>query len=207
MAKLNFTDLDRPENQHKPIWVLNKSSGDHRGPVIFTCSGDIGGRGLEPVRVANTWLPLNLLEQMPRARLLGSTDFRSAVINGLLSIIDDEEAQVILSRTGSRDELERLQAEKDHLANIGFPARDGNDSGGANIVSSSDDGEPEDDGLSRQVRTILNRLGTEPEMRTINQLRNVEDTLTDKELRQIIKQAKAADLSKVVAYARSRQEQ
>ena len=67
--RLTISDLSKPGMENSPIYVINKTRGDYRGPIIFSAHR-LNGRGSDTVRIPDTFLPTNLLDYVPRGQLL-----------------------------------------------------------------------------------------------------------------------------------------
>lgn len=93
------------------IWALNGSAQSEVGQA-----GDVhvgipkvnGSAKIDALYLPQTFLPFCLTEQIPRAQLLASSEFRSAVNSNLLVLITQEYAEYLLSREGVEEEKERL---------------------------------------------------------------------------------------------------
>lgn len=111
MKHLNIHDLESKSVRH--IWVVNKTAGENRSQIIFVIP--TGQRQQELVQIPNTWIPVDLTEQVTKRQLMESTDFRRSLRNGLLDLISDEDAEEILATEDARAEMKRLrQAAKSH---------------------------------------------------------------------------------------------
>ncbi len=109
MAKLDLIDLE--EKSIRRVWVVNKTRGENRSRVIFSVP-KTRGQGQDLIEVPNTWLPVDLTQQITKRQLMESSDFRTALNAGLLVLIDDEEAQEALQDEDATEELARLKALK-----------------------------------------------------------------------------------------------
>lgn len=186
---LTFTHISKPEYKGKPVYVLNKSKGSNRGPVTFTCPKSNGG-GVDSVFVPDTWLPSNLIEQMPWERLIDSMGFRRAVTAKILVIIDEEEALQLLASEGADEELRRVNAqhgiEDDEEENI---ASDGVTEGDLNLAQA-------------KVLTLLNKVEEQGETSVINSLRTIRDELNNSNLKEIFMFAKQHGYKALMKWAK-----
>lgn len=94
-----------------PIWALNGSSQSEVGQA-----GDVhvgipkinGGSKVDGLHLLMTFLPQCITDQIPRAQLLASSEFRNAVNSKLVILITQEYADKLLSGPGVKDEQARL---------------------------------------------------------------------------------------------------
>lgn len=105
---MNLQQALNPANPNDPFWILNESKGESRGPVIFNIERQ-GTNQRDTVIIADTWLPINLLQYVSRNQLSDSANFRNAINTGIIRHISDEEAQRILSRKGAKEELKLIE--------------------------------------------------------------------------------------------------
>lgn len=94
------------------VWVLNTASSSEyelHGTIMVSVPKK-NGPGDDAMKVPETWLPVDLTSQFPKDRLLESSEFRSAVEKGFLTIISEKQARAILAQDGAKDEKRRLQA-------------------------------------------------------------------------------------------------
>ena len=105
------------------VWVRNtgaESLLEINGDILLSIPGNVGQQG-QALKVPSTWLPIDLTTNFPKHRILESTDFRAAVRNGLLTIIDEPTAQKILREDGAKEERQRLFAVTQHIKEAGAP--------------------------------------------------------------------------------------
>jgi hypothetical protein len=122
-----------------PIWALNGSSQSEVGQA-----GDVhvgipkinGGSKIDALYLPVTFLPQCITDQIPRAQLLASSEFRNAVNSKLLILITKEYADKLMSGPGVKDEIERL-AQLKRLVREATSARSISQSG-AEIVNTSE---------------------------------------------------------------------
>lgn len=190
--RLSITDIARPEHDHTPVWVLNKSRGDTRGPILFTCPRK-GTNDVNCVRVPDTFIPINVLDHIPKDQLLDSVDFRNALNKGLIVIIDELEAREILSKPGVDQEIDRLNQQQSKI-NTAHAAI------GADIINT----EEPTTRVHRKVEQILNQVGDTGEVGAINQFRNIQDDIELEDLEYIMTYASKRGLKNIKKYARNR---
>jgi hypothetical protein len=126
------------------LWVLNSGPSsvyELEGTLLLSIPGTSGQQQAQALKIPATWLPIDLTTMFPKHRILESTDFRAAVRNELLTIIDDATAKKILGQDGARDEQTRLVAEARRIRDAGA-ARTINDS---NVTVTRADGIKDED--------------------------------------------------------------
>lgn len=196
--RLTITDISQVSYKGKPVWVLNKSAGKERGPVIFNCN-KLNGTGVDAVYVADTFLPINLIESITWERLIESVPFRQAVSRGLLHIIDDVEAQTILAMDGAEEELERLRLSESRYATVSNVE-------GVEVPEEMAVSVDEESGLPTHIMGIMARVEQQGEVAVINSLRTHAQDLTVKELKQIFVYAKSRGYKRIMKWAKDQKE-
>jgi hypothetical protein len=71
--------------------------------------------------VKQSWLPIDVAQYIPRDRLLQATQFRRAVIEGLITVISRDDAERLLSQDGAFEERQRLSAAEAFVRNEAKP--------------------------------------------------------------------------------------
>lgn len=176
---LTISDLEQQEGNH-PIWSLNGSSQSEIGQAgdVHVGIPKINGSGkLDSLYLPQTFLPLNITEQIPRAQLMASSEFRTAVNSRLLILITPEYAEELLQSDGVEDEKERLLQLRRQVREA-TAARSITQSG-ADIVNTAeiDDGSREeasntdDKGLSIGFEMFANNLQNQPDVQAMNAIR------------------------------------
>ncbi len=92
------------------IWVINtaaQSIYEIRGNIVIGIPNVRGGEP-EVLTVQQTWLPVLATAEIPRQRILESTQFRKAVAKGLIGCISTETAARMMRQEGAREEQRRL---------------------------------------------------------------------------------------------------
>lgn len=92
------------------IWVVNRASASyirHGGDVVIGIP-KMNGNGGDPLVIPQTWLPVDACAVFPRPRVLQSSEFRAAVLKGLIVIIPEDEAIRMLLKDGADQEQARL---------------------------------------------------------------------------------------------------
>lgn len=107
---LSLTDIEDQETGS--IWVLNTASySEHRldGDVLMRILPNAAGKGAYAA-IPQSWLPFEITSKFSRAQVLESTEFRSALHEGLLTAISAADATAMLNEDGAREERQRLRA-------------------------------------------------------------------------------------------------
>lgn len=190
---LTFTHISKPEYKGKPLYVLNKTKGNNRGPVTFTCP-KTNGSGVDSVIVADTWLPINLIEQMPWERLIDSMGFRRAVGAKILVIVDEQEALDLMGQSGADAEMTRVTN-----IHYGFSESEEEDSDLGATISGSDQGL---NATEAKVLTILGKVEEQGEVSVINSFRTIADELENVNLKAIYQYAKQHGYKSLMKWAK-----
>jgi hypothetical protein len=114
---ISLSELD--ENERGPLWVLNNAANTKRklrGNVHISIPA-VNGKGEDGLTIEHTWLPVDAAAFIPRPRLLQATQFRRAVIEGLIKVISRDDAERLLMQDGAYEERERLDGLKDIVLN------------------------------------------------------------------------------------------
>lgn len=121
------------------LWLINSAAQSElelSGNILISIPRPNGK--VERLEIPETWLPMDASTKFPKERLLDSSEFRSAVQSELITLIDEETAQRILSRAGAADERRRLSQEASRVKKAGA-ARNISDSNVEIIGIDSDD--------------------------------------------------------------------
>lgn len=116
---ISLSDLD--ETQRGPLWVINtaaQSKWELQGDILVTVPNTNGTRP-DKLQIKQTWLPIDIAQLIPRERLLASTEFRSAVLEGLVTVIKREDAEALLRQEGAFEEKQRLNQFEQHVRKSG----------------------------------------------------------------------------------------
>jgi len=178
-----------------PIWVRNTSGPKTGGRGVVCLLVQYQDRSVA-VAVPMTWVPVNLTEQLPKAALLQSAEFRRALRNGQLELLDDSEAEGELRRPGAAEESQRIAR---------FTM-----AGGAQQQRSEASQTPNDEPgrnalLSTPVQGIIHTMSLSeppPEIEVINSLRNLGSLSID-EIRAVGLKAKEVNFGEVRRYCKS----
>jgi hypothetical protein len=100
------------EPTNKPLWALNGSADVIQPADIVIGIPKLNGARSDSLLIPMTWLPICITEQIPRAQLLQSSEFRKAVNSRTIRIISEEQAQALLNQEGAAEERERLEEQE-----------------------------------------------------------------------------------------------
>jgi hypothetical protein len=109
LKPIPLSELDVKDSRG-PIWIVNTAAQSKyhvTGQLIISIPSLTGGKE-EALIVPYTWLPMDAAAHFPRDRLLVSTEFRKSVINGLVTIISEKDADRLNETDGAEEERERL---------------------------------------------------------------------------------------------------
>jgi len=188
---ISLSELD--ENERGPLWVLNNAANTKRklrGNVHISIPA-VNGKGEDGLTVEHTWLPIDAAAFIPRPRLLQATQFRRAVIEGLIKIISRDDAERLLMQDGAYEERERLDGLKDIVTNatkqrgikaemtvVGGDNDEDNESEAVEMFSDENLGraakrgiENDEDGLQPSFKMLADRWAEESDMSVLNAMR------------------------------------
>lgn len=92
------------------VFVLNRSTNDEPGRIVLSIP-KLNGNGQDLVRIPHTFVAIDLTEQIPKNQLMQSSDFRKTVNSGLLDLVTEEYAELLLGTPEGKAEVRRLQNE------------------------------------------------------------------------------------------------
>jgi hypothetical protein len=209
IKSISISDLEA-QGPRGSVWVLNSAATSQYalvGEIVINIP-KTNGAGADPLKIPQTWLPVDAAARFPRERLLDAAEFRSAVVNGLVTIVDEETAAKILRKDGATDELKRLRATDQHVRQAGAArtiadsnveisradgVKDDEDEGDKVEIYGSND---EDDNLARKAKNgvelndghkpsflmFVDKLKTESDIGALNAIRS-RAKFTRKEMR------------------------
>lgn len=190
---LKISDLEQGDQQ-QPIWALNGSSESeiNQPGEVHVGIPKINGTKIDDLHLHQTWLPTCLTDQIPRAQLLASSEFRNAVNNRLVVLISPEFAAEIQDQDGVAEERDRLMEMKRNVREA-TSSRSISQSG-AEIISTSElndvgrDAETEEapEALSPGFVMFANNLESKSDIETLNLIRG-RGKFTGKELDHLVK--------------------
>jgi hypothetical protein len=112
---MSLSELD--DKNSGPIWIINSAASSR-----FQLTGNIvvnipqpNGIKSDALLVHQTWLPVDISQRFPRKRILEATEFRAAVVNGLITVVSETDAERLLRQDGAVEETQRL---RDHEAHV-----------------------------------------------------------------------------------------
>jgi hypothetical protein len=120
IKSLTVADIEE-QGPRGPVWVLNSAASskyDITGELIMSIPG-VNGGDPQPLKVLETWLPQDAAARFGRERLLQSSEFRTAVQNGVVTIITPDQAKSILAKAGAREEQARIDDLERHVRRAG----------------------------------------------------------------------------------------
>jgi len=106
-----------------PIWGINTADQSEIQTMAEVIISVPSRNGQDPdiLRIAQTWLPQELTQNIQRNRLISSSQFRKAVSNRLIGLIDEETAERMMRQSGAKEEQLRLRAKMAHVRKSGAP--------------------------------------------------------------------------------------
>lgn len=168
--KIQRLTLDTVLNQGntEPVWCINntpQSMGTRAGDLVIMVPKIHGNGTPDKVMIPRTWLPYNLIRQVPRQQLLQSTEFLRAVNNELIIIVSSEYAAYLESKEGAAEERERLRQYRERVHNAT-----------ARVVTEDTDTkkteeESEEDGFDPVFIMHVNQWNTMQDIDVLNTLR------------------------------------
>lgn len=103
-----------------PVWCINntpRAMTSRAGDLILMVPKIHGNGTPDKVLIPRTWLPYNLIRQVPRQQLLQATEFLRALDSGILIAVSAEYAAYLASKEGAAEERERLNQYADRIRN------------------------------------------------------------------------------------------
>lgn len=104
--------------EYAELWVINTivEKAGTAGELVIPVTED----GIEiAVTIPNTWIPINISNQVSTSNILKNRNFRSALDRKLIVIVDEVEAkEYIENNPDAKRESERVAAERDQIANL-----------------------------------------------------------------------------------------
>ena len=204
---LTVTEIEAQSHQ-EPIWALNGSAHSEIGQA-----GDVhvgipkvnGGTKIDALYLPLSWLPVCLTDQIPRAQLLASSEFRNSVNTKLLMPITTEYANQINQQEGASEERDRLVQRRREVREA-TAARSITQSGAeiVNTTEISDRGEEVESKVAEIDPGFImfaNTLRDKPDIEVINALRG-RGKINRREIKHLVKLL--ADKAKTVAFLQAK---
>lgn len=119
IQRLTLDDLLQ-QGPHDPVWCINntpQTMSARAGDLVIMVPKIHGNGTPDKVLIPRTWLPYNLIRQVPRAQLLQSTEFLRALNEGLIIAVSSDYARYLESKEGAAEEHERLKQYQDRIRN------------------------------------------------------------------------------------------
>jgi hypothetical protein len=92
------------DKESSSLWVVNKTNP--RGVLNVSMPDGLGGTVVMVIPI--TWIPIDLTTQATKENLLKSPVFRRLVTNGSIGLIDEEQAEDIMSDSEAQKEAKRV---------------------------------------------------------------------------------------------------
>lgn len=205
IQEISITEVENQPSSF-PIFALNSSAEStigQPGQILLSIPKQNGTKS-DPLRIPQTWLPVELTKQIPRAQLISSAEFRQAIENRLITLISPVDAKKLEQQEGANGERARVSATQSHLR-VASAARSISDSGAEiSRVDGNTDNNTEDldaginvaqkaaagventaDGLTPSFQMWADRLTMQPDTEALNSMR-VKGTFNRKELRYLL---------------------
>ena len=112
MSQLSLRELLQ-QGAHEPIWVINQLKGPNKGPLLLNMM-DTTNTTIS-IRVEATFIPIDLCEKADRETILRSQDFRKALDQNILRVVDQKEAELVLGTDEAAAELEFLRSGQNRI--------------------------------------------------------------------------------------------
>lgn len=172
IQRLTLDDLLN-QNSTDPVWCINntpQSMGARAGDLIIMVPKVHGNGTPDKVTIPRTWLPYNLIRQVPRPQLLQSTEFLRAINNELIIIVTPEYAAYLETKEGAAEERERLRQYRERVHNA--TARTVTE----DSTSNKEDEEQEEQGFDPVFIMHVNQWNTMQDIDVLNTLRTSKYT-------------------------------
>lgn len=100
------------DQDSKHVYALNTTemARPSKGAVSMRATNQFGEQ--ITVFISNTYIPVDLAEDIPKGELLQSSDFLRMLRQGMITLISDEEAEEALNSPEAKQESQRLYNEK-----------------------------------------------------------------------------------------------
>jgi hypothetical protein len=124
MAIKELTISQLEETEKGSIWILNsaaRSQFELEGEILINIPNAQGKPDM--MKIPQSWLPYEATAKFPKKRILESVEFRSAVMNGLISLISEEDAMRMSREDGAVAERQRIKAVEAHIKAAGAPRK------------------------------------------------------------------------------------
>lgn len=179
VTPLSIRDLN--DSKDFDVWVLNNFSGDARGDIYIDVAKQ-SGQGTDLIMIPNTFVPVNLSDQVSKKQLIKSSDFRRAINSRYVLLISDKDAADKLAEDGAQEEADRVRgliSGKNEAGAAAINSMVGKVVTDENGMTSVDT-EIEEDKVSKPVRMLIEGVDDKTEDTSlINTLRRMDVTQDD----------------------------
>ncbi len=120
MAFQNISIRDLEQSQYGSVWIINsamQSEYEFEGELLINIPTAQGKPDL--MKVPQSWLPYEVTAQFPKSRILESSEFRSSLGKGVITLISEEQAAQLGKIDGAKEERQRLRALAQHVRQSG----------------------------------------------------------------------------------------
>lgn len=203
---LTISDLERG-NATDPIWALNGSASSkvRQNGDVHVGIPKANGSKVDGLHLPQTWLPCCLTDVIPRKQLLDASEFRNAVGSGLIILITEDYAKVLLETEGAEEEKDRLNEREQQIKDA--TAQTANHSEIVSVDELTDINNPnrvgpgptapDPNALSAQFTMFVNNLKDKTDIEALNLIRG-RGQFKKNEIRHMLSELRGKD--RVVAF-------
>jgi hypothetical protein len=178
-VKKSMTIAELEKSDRGPVYVLNATSQlETSGQILITIPKK-NGNGSDLLKVPKTFIPIDLAAQISRSQILESSEFRKAVLGGMLKLVTQEYAELLLESDQGREEQRRLDNERNRtktiLANAGV-TEDRDDS--------SDDDYVDRESVGREAKAKAVKAAGKGDVKVSVKLQTLVNSAAEEELNQ-----------------------
>lgn len=199
--------LQLEESSVKSVFVLNRTTGHEKGNIIISVAKK-SGQGTDTVLIPDTFIPINLTEQVSKQQLIDSSDFRSALMSRRLQLVSSDDAEKALETSVARKELDKIYKDREvfrnnvmDLDNVSVEHEDNTQGMRDMMLSSADGAEVESNFRPAILQLVADLEESNDQDAAISTLRNIEK-VTTKEYRYVYKNVNKAH-KELISYARA----
>ena len=186
------------------LFIVNTMKRN-KGQILFSCMGELGNP--QSVKIPATWIPVDLTEQAQREKLINSTEFKSLLRKGIVTIVaanvTDEKkklgfigAEEALKRPECRSEYEAVLKATGSVAVENLAEDKGLDLD-AGRKNQNNDKNTEREASDLALSIVAREEGGEPEDTLLNAFRTRLNEFSEDDLRYIGNNATGANLTKL----------
>ncbi len=167
IQRLSIQDVIR-QDEKDPIWCLNNTPmKGYAGNLLITIPKKYGNGQPDPIHLPRTWLPLDITLQVPRSQIIDSSEFLRAVQSETIILISSDYAKYLMSKEGAREEIERLEQEKQKSAHASARLMSTN----AVKTYTTNDRSNDDNGFDPMFLTKVQQWNAMEDIAVLNQIR------------------------------------